>query len=93
MVHLSTQISHHRLQDKKESLSESMEINSNILHVVRQALLNAAEELISQQEQTNPKPLTNKRPFVDNRNYSSKTGNVIKKKKPLKKKKKTNRRK
>ena len=58
MVRISSKLSHCGISNKESSCKESTELNSNmhdqtssskILNVVRQALLNAAEELASQQ--------------------------------------------
>ena len=65
MVRISSKISPKKKPSPSPTPPKSIEINSNsidqtssssskILHVVRQALLNAAEELVSQQEKTNP---------------------------------------
>ncbi|CAF4788227.1 unnamed protein product, partial [Rotaria magnacalcarata] len=64
--------------------------SSKILNVVRQALLNAAEELVSQQQQQqqlNENQLNNTLPFHkldiqnnDSNNSSPRNGNAIKKK-------------
>jgi hypothetical protein len=89
MVRISSKVSNRRNQQKKiKSSTQSIEVNSNtidqssskILHVVRQALLNAAEELVSQQKQQEDSI-----PFhtFDDLNKSShqQNGNSIKKKK------------
>ena len=88
-------ISSRRNQEKKKpmeipphSTDQSSSSSSKILQVVRQALLNAAEELISQQE--NPLPF----PTIDmNNNHDQRNGNSIKKKKLPRKTKINHRRK
>jgi hypothetical protein len=97
MVRISSKMSHRRIQQKKKSSTQPIEINSNsidqssskILNVVRQALLNAAEELVSQQQQQQHENINeNSIPFhtfnINNNNNSNKSrqrnGNSIKKK-------------
>ncbi|CAF3269490.1 unnamed protein product [Rotaria sp. Silwood2] len=105
MVRISSKVSHRQIQQKKQPSLQSIEINSNtndqssskILNVVRQALLNAAEELVSQQQQKpqdNENQLDNTIPChtLDinnndlNKSPCQRNGNAIKKKKNLKKK-------
>jgi hypothetical protein len=57
-------------------MENNSQSTSKILEVVRQALLNAAEELMSQQEHEDSIPLQ-----TFNINDSNKNGNSIKKKK------------
>jgi hypothetical protein len=98
MVRISSKVSHHRIQQKKTSVTPSIEINSNpidqssskILNVVRQALLNAAEELVSQQQQQenlneNSIPFHT---FDMHKSSHQRNGNSIKKKKLIRKNKK-----
>ena len=54
MVRLSPRRNHQKqnaMENNIDSIDQSSSSSSKILHVVRQALLNAAEELITQQEQ------------------------------------------
>ena len=62
--------------------------SSKILHVLRQALLNAADELISQQEDSPPHTLAMTTDGSDRARPQN--GNAIKKKAPPPKKKKKN---
>jgi hypothetical protein len=97
MVRISSKMSHRRIQQKKKSSTQPIEINSNsidqssskILNVVRQALLNAAEELVSQQQEQQHENINeNSIPFhtfnINNNNNLNKSrqrnGNSIKKK-------------
>jgi hypothetical protein len=88
-----------RIQQKKNSATPSIEINSNsidqssskILNVVRQALLNAAEELVSQQQQQQENLNENSiqfHTFDINKSSRQRNGNSIKKKKLIRKNKK-----
>jgi hypothetical protein len=89
-----------RIQQKKNSATPSIEINSNsidqssskILNVVRQALLNAAEELVSQQQQQQQENLNENsiqfHTFDINKSSRQRNGNSIKKKKLIRKNKK-----
>jgi len=103
MVRISSKLSHHRIQQKQNSVPQSIEINSDsidqsssskILNVVRQALLNAAEELVSHQEN---QPVSFHSLDINNNDLNKpcqRNGNAIKKKKKLtQKNKKINRRK
>ena len=95
MVRISSKLSHRRAQPKKKTSTPPIEIplnpvdqsssSSKILSVVRQALLNAAEELVSQQQESN-----NAIPFhtLDINESLQRNGNSIKKKKSHKKRKK-----
>lgn len=100
MVRISSKVSNCQIQQKKLASVQSLEINSNkndptssseILHVVRQALLNAAEELISQQRDIDKKSLNTRRSIgKNNLNKSScqRNLNALKKKKIIRKSKK-----
>jgi hypothetical protein len=87
-----------RIQQKKNSATPSIEINSNsidqssskILNVVRQALLNAAEELVSQQQQQENlnENSIQFHTFDINKSSRQRNGNSIKKKKLIRKNKK-----
>ncbi len=101
MVRISSKNSPSRIQENPKSSIQPMEINSHsidqstssskILHVVRQALLNAAEELVAQQQNLNENSI----PFqtFEMNKSPQRNGNSIKKKKLIRKTKKNTRRK
>jgi hypothetical protein len=101
MVRISSKNSPSRVQENPKSSIQPMEINSHsidqstssskILHVVRQALLNAAEELVAQQQNLNENSI----PFqtFEMNKSPQRNGNSIKKKKLIRKTKKNTRRK
>lgn len=112
MVRISSKVSYPRKQPKEKVSQKSTELKSNtneessskILNVVRQALLNAAEELVAQQHPNNNQRLNSVIPFheLDSKNNASnkssceQNSNAIEEKKVKRKRRKiskTNRRK
>ena len=112
MVRISSKVSHRQIKPKKKPSKQPIKLNSNtndkssskILNVVRQALLNAAEELVAQQHGTNEDQVNGTVSFHEldikkndsNKSSCQQNSNAIRKKKPTRVSKpisKTNRRK